>query len=71
MNDDSWGTYNTNSQIEFITSTLKSGLCDYSDVYILVQWIITVPNTSAAGAAGRPNNKEKIILKTLIHLVIA
>ena len=37
MNDDSWGTYNTNSQIEFITSTLKSGLCDYSDVYILVQ----------------------------------
>ena len=31
INDDSRRTYNTNSQIKFKTSTLRSSLCDYSD----------------------------------------
>ena len=31
INDDSRGTYNTNSQIKFKTTMLKSSLCDYSD----------------------------------------
>ena len=31
INDDSRGTYNTNSQIEFKTLFLKSSLCDHSD----------------------------------------
>ena len=35
-NDDSRGTYNTNSKIKFQTSMLRSSLCDYSDAYILV-----------------------------------
>ena len=30
-NDDSCGTYNTNSQIKFKTSMLRSSLYDYSD----------------------------------------
>ena len=34
INDESRGTYNTNSQIEFNTTMLKSSLCDYSDAYI-------------------------------------
>ena len=34
INDDSRGTYNTNSQIKFKTSRLNSSLCDYSDEYI-------------------------------------
>ena len=33
INDDSRETYNTNSQIKFKTSMLKSSLCDYSDAY--------------------------------------
>ena len=33
------------------TLTLKSGLCDYSDAYILVNAAITVPNTAPARAA--------------------
>ena len=37
MNDNSHGTYNVNSKIEFKHSMLKSSLFDYSDVYILVQ----------------------------------
>ena len=30
-NDDSRGTYNTNSQTKFEISMVKSNLCDYSD----------------------------------------
>ena len=45
INDDAHGTYNTNSQIKFKTSMLKSSLCDYSDAYILVSGTIKVPNT--------------------------
>ena len=37
ITDDSRGTYNTNSQIKFKTSMLKSSLYDYCDVYILVK----------------------------------
>ena len=33
INDESTGTYNTNSQIKFKTSMLRSNLCDYSDAY--------------------------------------
>ena len=32
INDDSRGTYNTNSQIKFKTPTLRSSLCNYSDL---------------------------------------
>ena len=31
INDESRGTYNTNSKIKFKTSILRSNLCDYSD----------------------------------------
>ena len=53
INDDSHGTYNTNSQIKIKTSMLNSSLCDYSDAYKLV----TLANT---GTAAAPNNREKI-----------
>ena len=42
INDDARGTYNTNSQIEFKTSMLKSSLCDYSDAHILVSGTIAI-----------------------------
>ena len=48
INDDARGTYNTNSQITFKTSMLKSSLCDYSDAQILVSGTISVEYTSAA-----------------------
>ena len=37
INDDARGTYNTNGQIKFKTSMLKSSLCGFSDTYILVR----------------------------------
>ena len=42
---DAYGMYNTNSQIKFKTSMLKSLLCGCSDAYILVSETITVPQT--------------------------
>ena len=42
INDDARGTYNTNSQINFKTSMLRSSLFDYSDAYILLSGAITI-----------------------------
>ena len=51
MKDDSHGTNNTNSQIKFKKSMLKSRLCDYySYAYIFVKGIISDKNTSSTGA---------------------
>ena len=49
-NDDSCGTYNTNSQIKFNTSKLKSSLSYYSDAYVLLKGTITVPNTGTTAS---------------------
>ena len=55
INDDACGIYNTNSQIKFKTSILKSILCDYSDAYILVKWKISI--SKQAGHTSNNNNK--------------
>ena len=51
-NDESRGTYNSNSQIKFKNSMLRSSLCDYSDAYILVKGTMIV----AEVVTGRENN---------------
>ena len=60
INDESSGTYSPNKQIKFETSMLRSSLCDYSDVYIIVKGNITVNNTAGAGAAATNINKKVI-----------
>ena len=50
INDDKRGKYNTNSQINFKTLMLKSSLCDYSDLCILLSGTITIPNIGTAAA---------------------
>ena len=57
INDDALGTCNTNSQIKFKTSMLKSKVCNYSDAYILVKRTISIGNTPAPDATA--NNGEK------------
>ena len=59
INDDSRGTYNTNSQVKFKTSMLMLSLRDYSDAYILVSGTITV----AALAVDRGNDNIKVVFK--------
>ena len=60
INDDARGRYATNSQIKFKTAMLKSSLCDYRDVDMLVNGTILVANTEVVDAAGNNNNKEVI-----------
>ena len=40
INDDSLGTYNSNSQIKFKTAMLNSSQCDYNDVHIFIKGTI-------------------------------
>ena len=42
---------NTNSQIKFKTTMLKSSLCNYSDAYIFVKGTISIANTTVIPAA--------------------
>ena len=56
-NDESWGKYD-NSNIKFKTSMIRSNLYDYSDAYILVKGILTVPNTAASGTAVNNTNQK-------------
>ena len=63
INDDTHRTYNTNSEIKFKTSVLKSSLCDYKDAYIVVSETISVSDTSVVDAAAN-NVHKKVILKS-------
>ena len=58
INDESRGTYNTNSQIKFKTTMLKSSLYDHSDAYILFKGNIMVNNAAADSAAANNTNKR-------------
>ena len=49
INDESRGTSSEDNQNRFKIAMLRSGLCDYSDAYILVKGAITVANTAAQG----------------------
>ena len=62
INDESCGTCNTNIQITFKTSMLKSSLCDYSDAYILVKGTVTVTNTAGQNQDNNGAGK-KVIFK--------
>ena len=60
-NDDLRGTYNTNSQIKFKTSVLKSTFCDYSDAYIIVKETIT--NVRVLAPPEPDNNDKEVVIK--------
>ena len=64
-NNESRGTYNTNSQIRFKTSMLTSSLCDYSNAYVLVKGTITVVDTAAAGVDVNNADKKVIFNKAI------
>ena len=41
INDDASGTYNTNNQVTFEATMIKSSLCDYSNACILAKEMTT------------------------------
>ena len=59
INDESRGIYNVNSQIKFKTTFLKSSLCDYSDVYILVKGTITIVGAGDHAEARQADERDK------------
>ena len=67
INHKSRGTYNTNSQINFKTTMLKSSLCDYSDAFFHVKGTITVNSTAAADADANNTNK-KVLFENLCSI---
>ena len=55
-------TYNENKSIRFKTPMLRSDLCNYADVYILVSGTITVTANAAANNI-RDKRNRKLTLK--------
>ena len=64
-------TYNENKSIRFKTPMLRSNLCDYSDVYILVKGTITVkaPGVNYNGDNIRHKRNRPLILKNIAPFV--
>ena len=60
INGDRRGAYSPNKKIRFKTIMLRTSLCDYSNVYILVKGKISVSNTATEGAAVNDTNKKVI-----------
>ena len=64
INDESRGTYKDSNQIKCKTSMIRSNLCDYSTVYILVSGTITIDAEGADDNAKRLDERNKgVILK--------
>ena len=59
INDDSRETYNTNNQINFKISMLKSPLCDYIDAYIVVKGTMTIDGRGGDAAARQADEINK------------
>ena len=48
IDSESNGNYSQNDEIKFLTRSIESSLCDYSDAYILVTGAITATLNNAA-----------------------
>ena len=61
--DQSEKNYNVNKEIRIKTPMLRSDLCDFSDAYIVVKWIIAVtnPNNAKRNKAGTFKNNALFI----------
>ena len=57
IDNESKGNYSHHNPIKFLTSSLESSLCDYSDAYILVTGNITVTRT----IVGDPVQRKQVL----------
>ena len=60
INDESRGEYSSDKLIRFKAAMQRSGLCDYSEAYILIKRNITVNKTAVESAAVTNTNKKAI-----------
>ena len=61
INYESRGTY-TSNDIKFKTTMLRSNLCDYADVYIIVKETITIAGAGDDDAAKRLDERNKEVI---------
>ena len=67
IDSESKGNYSHSDPTKFLTKSIKSSLCDYSDAYILVTGNITVTRTIAAAAGGgNPQRKQPLDAATQV-----
>ena len=62
INDQSRGVCNTNSDIRFKTTMLKSSLCDYGHVYILGQGKIAITEVGDDATARQTDERNKGVI---------
>ena len=62
INDQSRGVYDTNSDIIFKTTMLKSSLCDYNHVRILVKRTITITRAGDDAAERQADERNKGVI---------
>ena len=69
INGDSRAMYNTNSQIKFKISKLKSNLCAYNGAHIFVNGTITITGQGDdAAARKRDERKKEVVSKNCDYL---
>ena len=61
INDDSRGTY-TSNDIKSKTTMLRSKLCDYADLYILLKGTITITGAENDDAAKQADERDKGVI---------
>ena len=62
INDQSRAVNNTNRNIRFKTTMLKSILCDYKDAYILVKGRITISGEGAGVTARLADERNTVVI---------
>ena len=72
IDSESKGNYSHPDPIKFLTKSIESSLCDYSDAYILVTGNITVTRTIAvpAGSPAGPQPQRKQPLTAATQVVL-
>ena len=60
------GEYSHHNPIKFLTKSIESSLCDYSDTYILVTGDIAVTRAVVAAAGTQPQRKKKLNAATQV-----
>ena len=59
-------SYSHHDPINFITKSVESSLCDYSDEYILVTGDIAVTRIIAAAASNNPQRRQPLAAATQV-----
>ena len=70
IDSESKGNYSHENPIKFLTNSLESSLCDYSDAYILVTENITVTRTIAATGDNLKRRNQTLAAATQVAFKI-